>query len=1219
MITAMKTILKISIILVALAALGWSSDRQSKSSQTGRQYLATDKSGGLDQSGSLYVEGAITVKLKPGAGEFGKQTGAVHFGIQSLDDKVDAYEVYQLEKNFRYNPAKLRAGLPDLSRIYKLSFPQSLSAEEIARDFSSDPNVEYAEPIPIIHLLEVPDDSLYSQLQHLPQIFAPQAWNIHKGENGSEEIIIAINDSGVDWHHVDLVDNIWQNLAEDADGDGHTMEYNGTQWVLDPDDLNGIDDDANGFTDDLIGWNFITNSNDPYPIPGYWEQHGTHCAGIADGRTNNGAGIASISWNLSLMPICVFPGTYVTEYDGIIYAAENGADIISNSWGDLYYYAAGQEAVNYAAGLGSIVVAGAGNENNSNYFYPACFQNVISVASVSGDDVRAFYSSYYFPVDISAPGGGTEGGILSTVPGNAYLFNAGTSMATPCVSGSLGLLKSYHPDWTNDQLITQLLGTADDIDSLNPDYINMLGTGRVNAYRMLTEPNVQPFLKLELVSFSSEDDNGNKINEPGELVTLSFDLYNHMQCYGSDNVNVTLLSDDPDIVLINNTFTVNIPPDSSFSIYNHFQIQIGPGATSHFAKLTLHFDAGIRIALGEDINFEVLVAPSGIFVYEGKKDGRDYSGTFIASFLDRLGFSYTYHNTYPAALLGFETVFLSHGNFGYLNSKGTLFTEEQSLMLQEFLESGGNVYVEMGGMFKRIVAFENSNDMRLLFGVDYILNPVGNNRIDTLLGTENSPTGDMVFTGSHQVYNYNIDRLFPDIGAIIPFSENDYGNVSIMNDGTATYGHKTFYLSYTLAELCDRDATSSRYNILLKVMEFFGYALPQGYLLSNFIAENTIGKPPLEVHFTDISISDPAYPVNSWQWDFDNDGFIDSYDQNPSWLYNNSGSYEIKLITSNGLHSDTLVREDLIHFNFGNLVYEGIHEGADYSGVFIRDYLQGHGYTVTYQNILPEHLEGFSAIFLSYGNCSSGWTPVGEKMAVSLIDYLEYGGYVYLEGGDALGFDQGGNHLLHNLFGLLNAIDCITLENPIDNLAGQPDAITHDMVFTGNSQVSNFYVDAYNPLSDGITAFIESGYGDVAVQNSGPSGCRTFCFSYALSKLTDGEFPNTREELLQRILDFFDLTTNIPEVNQGGAIDCSVYPNPVKSSVTFRYSLNEECRLTVIIDNSNGQQVSQPVNERQAAGEHTLQWDTGELPSGVYFYRVQAGKEAFSGKMILIK
>ena len=151
-------------------------------------------------------------------------------------------------------------------------------------------------------------------------------------------------------------------------------------------------------------------------------------------------------------------------------------------------------------------------------------------------------------------------------------------------------------------------------------------------------------------------------------------------------------------------------------------------------------------------------------------------------------------------------------------------------------------------------------------------------------------------------------------------------------------------------------------------------------------------------------------------------------------------------------------------------------------------------------------------------------------MSLTLIDYLVDGGYVYLEGGDALGYDQVANTQLLNLFGLASAND--GAENPINSLAGPAAAITNGMVFTSNSQVSNAWIDKYVPMANGITAFIEDNYGNVAVQQSVTNGRRTFCFSYALSKLTDGDYPNTREELLHRILNFFDIYTADPEVKE---------------------------------------------------------------------------------------
>lgn len=1204
----MKTFIKISAICIALLAMGWTFRSQDSFRNINPANQAAAHSTVADDVVWQFVPGVITIKLKPGVGDFGKQTGIVSFGIRSLDEKVAGFEVFQLEKRFRYNPAKLRADLPDLSRIYKISFSEKYSLDEVVEAFSSDPNVEYADPEPIGSLAEVPDDPMYGLMQHLPQIWAPQAWDIHKGENGTEEIVIAINDTGVDWEHEDLMSNIWQNLAEDYDNDGHTIEFSGIQWELDPGDLNGVDDDGNGFVDDLVGWNFFTNTGDPSPITGNpFFVHGTHCAGIANATTDNATGIAAIAWNLKVMGICIDnDNTIPYAYDGIIYAAENGADIISNSWGSgTTFNNAHQEAIRYAAGLGSIVVAAAHNQNEPLIVYPASYADVIGVAAVSVDDTKAPYSNYTLFVDISAPGGGLDPGILSTVPGNGYEYAQGTSMATPLVAGCFGLLKSYRPDWSNDQLITQLLGTADNIDSLNPDYINLLGMGRVNAYRMLTEENVLPFLKLELLSVIPVDASGNGINQPGENVTLNFTLKNYAQGLDAENVTVSISSDNPGINTISGSYTMTIPSDTTFAINDQFQIQVAPDASSDVAHFTIHFETDSPVLMGQDMVFDVLVAPSGIFMYEGEANTQDYSGTFISGFLDHLGYDYCYANSFPS-LLGFESVFLSYANFGENLDKGTPFTQNQSLIIQQFLESGGNCYIEMGGMFYKMFAelFTNRMLMKQLFGVYSFNGMISENPVDTLLGVAGTPAEGMLFAGSDQMVNWHIDKVTAAATAFIPFIEQDYGNVAIMNDGSATYGHKTFYFCYSLAELRDRDSESSRYNVLLKTMEHFGYILPQSYILSNFIIDKTSGGPPLQVQFTDISISDPAYPITSWQWDFDNDGTVDSDEQNPTFTYNEPGLYSVSLTTSNGMKTDTYIAEGCINVNTGYLVYEGVACGDDYSGAFIRDYLQQNTFAVTYRNILPESLDGFTAVFLSFGNAGSGRTFLNDQMALTIREYLESGGYVYLEGGDALGSDQASNTSLLNLFGLTITTNG-TGENPISSLEGKPTVITHDMIFTGSSQASFESIDKYAQSSSGKVAFVENGYGTVAVQQSIADGRRTFCFSYALSRLTDGEFPNTRVELLNRILNFFDIYTNVPERAELNECAVDIFPNPCRNNLIISTSSGEKIAYAIIY-NQTGQIVMKrtPIN-------NTL--DISKLPSGIYFIQL------ISDQMITVK
>ncbi|MCD4748535.1 MAG: S8 family serine peptidase, partial [Thermoanaerobaculales bacterium] len=178
--------------------------------------------------------------------------------------------------------------------------PESANVLRAAALFSADSEVEYSEPIPVMYLDETPDDPNFNRQRYLSQILGEAAWDVHKGEDGIE-VVVGISDTGVEWYHEDLVDNIKQNLGEDADGDGHVIELSGSDWIFDPGDENNIDDDGNGYRDDFVGWNFYNDAgrgdNDP-DDPG---SHGTHVAGLAAAVTDNGLGVAAISWNVKIL------------------------------------------------------------------------------------------------------------------------------------------------------------------------------------------------------------------------------------------------------------------------------------------------------------------------------------------------------------------------------------------------------------------------------------------------------------------------------------------------------------------------------------------------------------------------------------------------------------------------------------------------------------------------------------------------------------------------------------------------------------------------------------------------------------------------------------------------------------------------------------------------------------------------------------------------------
>ena len=193
--------------------------------------------------------------------------------------------------------------------------------------------VEYAHPNYLFETTEVPNDANYDQLWGMEKVNAPFAWDI---QTGSADVTVSVIDSGLDWRHPDLIDNIWQNLAEDADEDGTVLEWTGVEWIFDPGDENGIDDDGNGYVDDFVGWDFANNDNDPNDEC----SHGTHVAGTIGAVGNNDIGVAGVAWNVKLMGLKFLDnytwgcGGYISNaIEAIEYALLMGVPISNNSYG----------------------------------------------------------------------------------------------------------------------------------------------------------------------------------------------------------------------------------------------------------------------------------------------------------------------------------------------------------------------------------------------------------------------------------------------------------------------------------------------------------------------------------------------------------------------------------------------------------------------------------------------------------------------------------------------------------------------------------------------------------------------------------------------------------------------------------------------------------------------------------------------------------------------
>ena len=322
--------------------------------------------------------------------------------------------------------------------VQRLTVPEGQELAIIAA-LRHHPLVEYAEPNYIIRAVLTPNDPYFSSQWGLTKIGAPQAWEV---TTGSSDLTIAIVDSGIDLDHPDLSGKIILGY-----------DYVNGDWV--PDDDYG---------------------------------HGTHVAGIAAAWTDNGQGVAGVSWGARLMALKVLnargTGSYADVASAVIYAADNGAKIINLSLGGDYDSQTLHDALIYAHNAGCVLAAATGNDGGSVVLYPAQYAEALAVAATGSTDQRAWFSNYGPEVDVAAPGVS----IYSTYRGGGYISMSGTSMATPYVAGLAALIWSEYPGYTNDQVEGRVEMTA--VDRGTPGWDQYYGHGRIDAHAALCTPDL---------------------------------------------------------------------------------------------------------------------------------------------------------------------------------------------------------------------------------------------------------------------------------------------------------------------------------------------------------------------------------------------------------------------------------------------------------------------------------------------------------------------------------------------------------------------------------------------------------------------------------------------------------------------------------------------------------------------------------------------------------
>ena len=290
---------------------------------------------------------------------------------------------------------------------------------------------------------------------------AEKAWGITRG---SKNVVIAVIDTGIDYNHPDLQNNLWVN----------TMEIPG----------NNIDDDGNGYIDDIHGWNAEKDNGNPMD----GNSHGTHCAGTIGAEHNNGVGVAGVMGEVSLMAVKFLSdsgsGSLADAVEAIDYATRMNVDVMSNSWGGGGFSKALEDAITAAKNKGIMFVAAAGNNgtnNDTSPTYPSNYQvdNVVSVASHNAQDTMSSFSCFgKRTVHVAAPGSN----VLSSTPNGQYKVLSGTSMATPHVSGVIGLLLSESGRLPVLEVRNRLMATTTPSQAFKK---TTKGQGRVNAYNFL--------------------------------------------------------------------------------------------------------------------------------------------------------------------------------------------------------------------------------------------------------------------------------------------------------------------------------------------------------------------------------------------------------------------------------------------------------------------------------------------------------------------------------------------------------------------------------------------------------------------------------------------------------------------------------------------------------------------------------------------------------------
>jgi serine protease len=487
----------------------------------------------------------------------------------------------------------------DVSLYRQLELTDGADVEEAINSLLDAGIIEYGQPVYRVYPAHEPNDPENSIRYQYEQVMAFEAWDLTKGNSN---VVIAIVDSGLDMNHPDLVNKLAINEDEIPD--------------------NGIDDDNDGYIDNYRGWDFsgsdesnIEEDNDPSITKGGGHNHGTFVAGLAAAETDNGIGISGIGYNSSILVTKHYSDNQDEEdrfystspYLGVVYAVEQGVDVINCSWGGGAYGQVFQDIMTWATIDNDIVVvAAAGNENSEEPHYPSSYDNVLSVASVTRDMSKSGFSNFGYTVDVSAPGSSVK----STSFNDDYSISSGTSFASPIAAGAAALLRDYRPDLTAVEVLEVLrLSANPEVYEVNePQFKDKLGNGVLDIHNALDYRS--PAIRIQNLVLLNDDGNAAK---PGDETNLIVNFKNSLFA-STQALSMRVSSLDPTVQIVGSDFVVIGG--------------IGSNELSNNSKYP------IRVKLESDIPPDSEVTFKFEFVDVGYSDYQYYSTTINETLID---------------------------------------------------------------------------------------------------------------------------------------------------------------------------------------------------------------------------------------------------------------------------------------------------------------------------------------------------------------------------------------------------------------------------------------------------------------------------------------------------------------------------------------------------------------------------------------------------------